>query len=603
MDIKSLDAPNKSGHDASGFHFRIAVPLIVLLSAATYLNILNNQLFLDDLDFIVNNAFIRDWRYFTRMFTESMLSGAGSTSDYYRPLMEVAFTFGYSLWELNPLGYHFFSILFHVLNGVLLYFLLAGLLMEKKTALLTALLFAVHPAQTESVASASALGILMGMFFALLVLACHVKVRRGPSRWNPLIRAGSLAATAASLLSKETMVIIPGIVFLAEFFFLSEEENFRGRFGKSLLHSIPTLAVVGIYVALRFTVLNFGGTDNLFRQENLFSSSPLVRFYTFLAVLVEFMKIIFWPSALYMERATVVPVYVSFRAMPVIFGFVILCGCLIAVFAAAAAKPWAEFRDRKASCGIVLPFGILWFLFGLVPVSNILIPISTTIVESWLYMTMVGIFLIFSSLVFSFWKSGEGMAVRNGVLAAVLSVILAACMVKAVKQNRVWKDPVTFYEHTLSHAPQSARFRNNLAMAYSDQNRHDEAVKQYLLAIETNDQYPETHHNLANSYLSLGRAADAEREFYNAIRMNPQFFHSYVSLASLYFNLKRLDLAENTLRTLIEKAPSRWEGYYNLGLVYSARGDKDKALSIWREGQKADPYNKLLNDAVQNGDR
>ena len=118
----TAEAPGKK------FHHRIAVSILAFLVLLTYANILNNELFLDDLDFIVNNAFIRDWRYFARMFTESMVSGAGKTSDYYRPMMQVFFTFGYSLWELNPMGYHLFSILFHALNAVLLYCVLAKLL-------------------------------------------------------------------------------------------------------------------------------------------------------------------------------------------------------------------------------------------------------------------------------------------------------------------------------------------------------------------------------------------------------------------------------------------------------------------------------------------
>ena len=581
----------------------LLVLLIVLLSAAAYLNTLKNQLFLDDLNFIVNNSYIRDWRYFSRMFTENMTSAAGKSSDYYRPLMQVAFTLGFSLWELNPMGYHLFSILFHAINGALLYLVLAGLLNEKRTSLLTALLFALHPAQTESVASASALGILMGMLFALLTLACHITLRRTSSRLKPVLWAGGLASAALSLLSKETMVVLPGLVFLAEFFFLSGEEDLSPRLRKSLLNSLPYLALAGLYVGLRFSVLNFGGTANLFRGENIFSSNPLYRFYTFLAVLFEFVKIILWPAALYMERSTVVPIYITFRALPVILGFAVLCVCLIAALAAAASKPWLEFRDRKASPGILLPFGVLWFFFGLVPVSNILIPISTTIVESWLYMPMAGIFLVFSSFVFSLWKSDVGMTPGNAILAALLSFVLLSCMAKTVNQNRVWKDPITFYEHNLKYAPQSARFRNNLAMAYSDKNRQEDAVRQYLSAIQINDQYPETHHNLANSYLVLGKAADAEREFYAAIRMDPRFFHSYVALATLYLNFKRPDLAEKTLRSLIEKAPDRWEGYFNLGQIYAARGDKNRALSLWREGLKADPYNQFLNEAVQKAGR
>src|SRR5688500_10943143 len=83
--------------------------LLVALAALAYVNILNNELFLDDLDYIVNNAYLRDWRYLPKMFSENLTAGAGKVSDYYRPAIQVVFAGGYHLWQLNPMGYHLFS--------------------------------------------------------------------------------------------------------------------------------------------------------------------------------------------------------------------------------------------------------------------------------------------------------------------------------------------------------------------------------------------------------------------------------------------------------------------------------------------------------------
>jgi hypothetical protein len=369
--------------------------LLVLLSAAAYANILNNELFLDDLDYIVNNAYLRDWHYFPRLFTENLTAGAGKVGDYYRPAILAVFSAGYHLWQLNPMGYHLLSIAFHAACALFLYRLLAGLA-GPFLAFWTAVFFALHPVQTEAVASASALGILMGCFLGLTALQCHVHLRRVRPEGGTalLLRSGAYAAAALSLLCKETMVALPGYVFLLEFCFLSKEEKPAVRFKEALLQALPYLAVSLAYIGLRFTVLNFGGTGNLFRAENVFTQNMAARFYTFLTMLVEFFKLMIWPAPLFMERATVMPVFLSLWYAQVMRG-ILLLSALLGAAVYWGWRPGPRPAPGEPSARSVVPFGILWFLFGMVPVSNVLIPISTTMVESWLYMPMAGIAVVF----------------------------------------------------------------------------------------------------------------------------------------------------------------------------------------------------------------
>ena len=595
-------------------HFRgWKLLLLALLPVISYANIFNNQLFLDDLDNIVNNAYIRDWHYFPKHFTENSIAGAGKESDYYRPFIQSVFTVAYSLWETNPMGYRILSVLFHVLGVFLLFFFLLQLLGDWRLPLVSAALFAVHPAQTEAIDMASALGILSGNCFMLLSCIGYVSSRmlefESGQESSKFLTIATLFTTALALLSKETMVVIPGFIFLVEFCFLGKEEKYYERLKAGVMRSLPYLAVVAVYITLRFTVLNFGGTGNLYRHENIFTQSWLVRFYTFMTVLLQFMKIIFYPSVLFMERATVTPVYVSFRALPVIAGFFVFAGMTAVSFLASlkitgglsAAEPAGSGQPRSEEIELfrIIPFGFMWFIFAMVPVSNVLIPISTLIVESWLYTAIMGVILVVcGSLLYLRYKL-EKNPYYDVFLCFLLAVVLFASVTKTVRQNRIWKNPIVFYNHTLKYAPESERFHNNLAMAYAENKMYKEAIEQYKLAIQINDQFPETHHNLANTYADMGMLGEAEAEYSAAIRMNRLFYHSYASLSALYIKAGRPDLAESVLMDLILNVPSRWEGYYNLGILYSMKGDKNKALALWKQGLAVDPYNNLLNEAVR----
>lgn len=570
---------------------RTAIFLIAGITLVTYAGILNNALFLDDLDFIVNNAYLRDWRYFPQLFSESMTAGAGKVGDYYRPMMQFVFMAGHSLWGLNPMGYHLLSIVFHAANGILFYWLMRRTNITPALALAAALLFITHPAQTEAVASASALGILLGAFFGLAAILLHWRAQEVPPRLSWALIGLSCISAALSILSKETMVVLPGLIFLATFYFIAPSAGLTARFRIGIAHSIPYLAIALLYVALRFTVLNFGGTSNLFREENLFTSNWLARFFTFMAVLKELGAIVIWPSTLFMERSTLIPVYLTPMARPVLLGLALFT-TMIATGLWISAKSGPATLPQK-----MIPMGLFWIFFCLVPVSNVFIPISTTIVESWLYMPIAGVLLVAAGILHPRLSGLSG--IRAYLMAAFCAALLLLAVGKSIEQNRIWNNPVSFYEHSLTHAPLSARFRNNLAMAYSDQGRREEAIHQYQAAIQLNDQYPETHHNLALLHQESGNAQEAEREFLRAITMNPKFHFSYLSLSALYLNLKRPDLAQGALEALVKNIPERWEGYYNLGVLYALKGNRAEARALWQKGLAIDPYSKNLAEILE----
>ncbi len=138
---------------------RLAIILIIFITALVYANSLKNSFVWDDYVVIVDNNFVKSWKNFPAIFRKSYLSpfiksgsyffvdssiGSGETS--YRPVVTLSYFFDYSLWRLNAFGYHLTNLLLHITNAVLLYFLINLIAKNKKIALLSSLLFALHPA-------------------------------------------------------------------------------------------------------------------------------------------------------------------------------------------------------------------------------------------------------------------------------------------------------------------------------------------------------------------------------------------------------------------------------------------------------------------------
>src|SRR3990167_8692024 len=151
----------------SGFLF---IGLLIIVGFAIYAPNLNNVLFWDDNEWIVSNPFVYDFSRLKEIFTENILAGYGLNSNYYRPLLLLSFAVNYVIDGVKPLGYHLVSNGFHIANGLLIFFILTGVFKRRLPAFLAALLFLIHPLQTEAVTYISGRGDPMSVFFMLLAL-------------------------------------------------------------------------------------------------------------------------------------------------------------------------------------------------------------------------------------------------------------------------------------------------------------------------------------------------------------------------------------------------------------------------------------------------
>src|SRR5574337_1595349 len=100
--------------------------LIIVVSVLLYLYTIGNNFVYDDTFTVVNNYLIRSWHKIPMIFTSDYFTAAGELS--YRPSITLSYFADYSLWRLNPIGYHLTNLLLHSLNSVLLFFLLIRLL-------------------------------------------------------------------------------------------------------------------------------------------------------------------------------------------------------------------------------------------------------------------------------------------------------------------------------------------------------------------------------------------------------------------------------------------------------------------------------------------
>src|SRR5262249_51849639 len=126
---------------------------------------------------------------------------------YYRPLQTLMNRWDYTVWRLNPFGYHLTNWLFHLGNALLIAELILALGALPLTAFLAGSLFAVHPIVVEQLMIIAGRAELMGLFFSLVTLLLFLKESRGAKI------VGALSFIAA-LLAKESSVMTPALLAL-----------------------------------------------------------------------------------------------------------------------------------------------------------------------------------------------------------------------------------------------------------------------------------------------------------------------------------------------------------------------------------------------------
>lgn len=505
-------------------HFLYIATFLFIITLVAFGNTLFNQLFFDDEQFIYKNLYVQNFSVL-KYFSESVTSGAGVVSNYYRPLLLLTYGIEHKLFSNLSFIYHLDNLLIHAGSGILLFIFLKRLLGNTFIPLLTSTLFLIHPIQTEAVSYASGRNDPLSAVFIFLTLILFF--REG--------RYSRLFATfffVLALLSREPAVITPALIFIAD---LYKTKSFT-KTGGNIPRLAPLIAVVIIYFFLRLTVLNFQNTLNFYQTPTPYSTNVTFRLFTFLSVLPTYIGLLFFPKTLFIDRSAEVirsPLNISVITS---LAFIIFLGF---------------FSLKIFKKNPLFLFSFLWFFVAFLPTSGI-IPINGIIYEHFLYLPSIGIFLGLSLSFFLAFTKIKNPTVLSLFLIFLLSSLLTLT-VRTIMRNKDWRDPITFYTKTIENSPISARLHNNLAMALSEKGKIKEAIKEYKTAINICDCHPQTHFNLANAYLSLNRIDEAKEEYKKAIKIDPSFIKAYLSLAQILKILgeeKELKKLENDMKTL-----------------------------------------------------
>lgn len=552
----------------------VAVLALGLLAAAIYVNSLGNGFVFDDRGLVVFNQEIRDPGQLARM----LATGGWRT---YRPIRTVSYAIDYYFFGLNPAGFHGFNIFYHVLNGALVFLILRRILRQPRFALLAAILFIVHPIQTDSVTYISGRRDLVFTLFYLTGFYAFVRYRE-TTRLRYLCFAGG--SYYLSLLSKEMAITLPLLCLCYDLIRSLPANRLEGRNSWQALregmrnlfaqHKWFYIVMGALFVAVAlYYILVF----RVSRQREMWGGGIWPTLLTSARIFAHYLTLLVLPLKLNADYSyNAFPISHSLADARVIFALMILGVAWWGIYRLLAYDRWAA-------------FGGLWFFATLLPVSQI-IPHHELLAEHYLYLPSAGVFLAASL----FLERLLERTTRPAAVSAAFTLLVLLLGIRTVVRNRDWKDDLSLWTKTVKTAPESARAHTNLGEVYLRQSRFVQAEQEFreALRIQPNDAVNLDNHGLA--LLRLGRLDEAERAFREALRAFP-LPNTRINLGLLYLRRRQLDEAEREFRNILQYGglgrPLRAAVLNNLGIVSALKGRQEEAEQAFKEAIGLDQNN------------
>jgi len=489
--------------------------LVLAAGFSAFVNSLGGGFVFDDHAWIVENPAIRSLQ--TAMLYSS------------RPLVGLSLYLNHAAGGLDPAGYHAVNIAIHLAAGFVLFLLglrtlaLSGMGEGRRPALLAAsaaMIWIVHPLNTESVTyviqrSES----LMGLFY-LLTLLCFSLGVRSARRWHTM----AVCFCALGMASKPVMVTAPLAVLLYDRMFVSGSVTraIRERRTLYLLLASTWLVPVVLLSAPHESSTSAGFGAGLLSPLRYLVSQP--------GVIVQYLRLAAWPARLCLDYGWSETVSATEFALSA-------SAVLLALAATIAAV------RRKSA----VAFAAAWFFLALAPSSSI-VPVADLAAEHRMYLPLIGVVFLAVAGADCALRALAGKAFRREgrasmALFALAIAVTCALAVRTAKRNEDYGSRERMWRSVLDVRPENARAGFGIGTAllargdYAGAERHFRRVLEGIPDAETASRrdlstlYAMVHNNLGAIHYMQGRLSPAETHFREALNVSSQYRDAQRNLA------------------------------------------------------------------------
>ena len=637
-----------------------------LIGLLAYLNSFNVPFHYDDIYYLKENiqvkSFSRFWNWlsedYSRIFTG-------------RPLLLFTFFLNYKFGGIDTFGYHLLNLLIHIANAFLIYLILFKYAdtdnppipplekggqggFKKDYSLkyaLAAVLFLIHPLNTESVTYISSRSSVLSAFFVLAAMLCFFRATfyrhpinnfPSPSPQSPPIKGGetkgvtpieggdikvvssplwkitqkfpsplvgegrgeggfmgrkfhagyytlSIFFFILGLSTKEAAIVLPALLILFDYFFISK--NSRNLLSR-IKYYLPYLVLIS---ALSILYMHYITSPS----EGGWRPWP-VHILTEIKVFAEYLKLLIFPMGLNIDHDVKISNSIDVN---VLISFLVFLSLFVAAMLLRKSKK-------------IIAFSIFWFFINLMPF--LVIRLDDFMAERWMYLASVGISIGLSDVLVA------KRLRKLGIVTAAAVVVIFGTL--TVLRNHTYTSPILLWGDAVKKSPDNYRpylnlgnaYRENgnpakaieytqegikrgrkgvilvvayinLAAAYEDMKEYKKA-EEALKSVEkyTSDYYA-YQHNLGTLYTKMGKFEEALVPFKKALKMRPDSTMILFSIGRCYEEISKNEEAREYFMLAVKSTPRNGREYISQGMSFLKLGNDEKALECFFEAVRVDP--------------
>ncbi len=551
------DSPSLSDRAKSA----AAAGVIAAAALLAYLHTFRVPFLFDDEPAILNNAGIRRlWPLWNAIWPQSQVSAVAG-----RPVANFTLALNYALSGTSVWSYHALNLLIHVLAGLTLYGVVRRTLRQpvlavrfgrdaRPLALAIALLWTLHPLQTEAVTYIiQRVESLMGLFY-LLTLYGFIRTVASPRPWR--WQVVTVVACLLGMATKEVMVTAPLLVLLYDRTFVAGtfREAWHRRRTLHLCLAATWLPLLGLVAS---TGWNRGGASGFD-----VGVAPSAYWLTQFEAVARYLGLAAWPHPQIFEYGTFW-----------VHGAGEVAGYALVVIPLVAVAVWALWRAPAAG------FSGAWF-FGILAVTSVVPGTIQMIVEHRMYLPVAAVIApavlgLYAAIGRRCWPVLAALALGLGLLTA--------------RRNADYRSDVAIWSDTVAKRPGSSRARNSLAFALDHAGRIPEAIQQFEAALRLAPGNAELRDNLGVTLGHAGRTAEAIEQFEAALRLRPDFYVAHSNLGNALLQAGRAADAIRHYEEALRLRPDYADAEYNLGGALDQTGQTADALRHYEAAVRLKP--------------
>ncbi|OGR05325.1 MAG: hypothetical protein A2511_01070 [Deltaproteobacteria bacterium RIFOXYD12_FULL_50_9] len=556
----------------SRFHC-LALGLIVIITVLAYSNSFHSPLTFDDFPNIVDNRYIK----IKNLSLTSLADTVQKSPMPLRKLAYVSFAINHAFHGLDVVGFHAVNLAIHIATGLTLYLLALTTLnlpimtnscrRPAEVALAAALLWLVHPVQTNAVTYIVQRMTSMAALFTLISLLCYIHARLLAKENNRrfIFFSGTLLAAILALLSKENSAMLPLLILGYELFFLQTPE--RRQHTKKIWLAIGLSATVFFLIA--WIYLGSNPFNAMLAGYESRDFTLLERLLTEPRVIIHYLTLLLLPLPGRLNISYDFPISHSLFTPPqTILAILALAGLIAAI-------PLLYKRSRLIS------FALFWFLANLIIESSI-VPLEI-IFEHRIYLPSMFLFI----------AAALGLAHltdrRPGLFRVATFCLIGLLAIGTWIRNNDWHTEISLWTDVTQKSPNLPRGYNNLGKAESSQGKIQSAIQNFQKAISLDPRIGYTYFNMGVAYDLINKQPEALAAFSTALGKKEVYFAKvHNSLGITYRKMGNFQKAMQEARIALQIDPDMLESLVTIGICYESMGQPTKAIAIFEQAAAKD---------------